>query len=88
MATITLNEANFEREVNESVLPVLVGFGTDIDSVNARMNGSYKCCKADSALAKRCRVRKMPTLLLYRGGKVTDTIVGSLAAEQVVKILS
>ena len=91
MIAITLNEANYEREMREiknSALPVLVGFGGEnIDSVSVRMRGAYKCYRADSDLAKRYQVRKLPTLLLFKDGKVTDTIVGSLKEEQLLKIL-
>jgi thioredoxin 1 len=94
MAVITLNETNFESEVNQSNTPVLVGFGStdNIDGVSKHMSGELKCCKinvgSSPGLASRYGIRSVPTMLLFRGGQVTDTIVGSLKTEQLLKILS
>jgi thioredoxin 1 len=89
MTAITLTEANFEREVNQSALPVLVGFGSvdNIDNVSERMGGALKCCKAAPALADKYKIRTTPTMLLFKNGCVTDTIVGAVKTEQLLKIL-
>jgi len=87
MQTITLTEENFDKEVKQSAQPVLVSF---------RCNGelsvpNYKCCKVDdkksTRLTDRYAVGSMPTIVLFRGGKVTDTIVGSMRTEQLMRIL-
>jgi thioredoxin 1 len=93
MAVITLTEANFDREVNNSALPVLVGFESAecIDSVSEQLGKKMKCCKVSSStapgLARRYQVHGVPTMLLFKGGQVTDTIFGAIKTEQVLKIL-
>jgi len=87
MPAITLTEENFDREVQESNRPVLVSFSQNTDlSVP-----DYKCCKVDVrksvGLARRYRIYSVPTVLLFRGGRVTDTIVGSVGSEQLMRIL-
>ena len=99
MNTITLTEKNFDREVNQSTLPVLVSYedgnfpnaAASVDSVSSRLDGVMKCCKinvgTDPTLATKNKVRSVPTIQLFKDGKVTDTIVGSMKTEQLMKIL-
>ncbi|MCL1866944.1 MAG: thioredoxin domain-containing protein [Oscillospiraceae bacterium] len=98
MAAITLTEENFEKEVKQSALPVLVSYregeiSSDcVDRVSERMDGVLKCCKinakASPELVKRYRIRSVPTILLFKRGQVTDTIVGETRTEQLMRILS
>jgi thioredoxin-like negative regulator of GroEL len=93
MAAITLTEANFDREVGQSALPVIVGFGDsdNLDDVSRHLKGSLKFCKVNCvtapSLAKRYKIHNTPTMLVFKGGRVTDTIVGALKPEQLLKIL-
>ena len=99
MATITLTEKNFDREVKQSVLPVLVSYednnfpnaATSVDGISDRLSGVMKCCKinvgTDPGLANKYKVRSVPTILLFKEGHVTDTIVGSMKTDQLMKIL-
>ncbi|MCL1789005.1 MAG: thioredoxin family protein [Oscillospiraceae bacterium] len=95
MALIALTEANFDEEVKQSSLPVLVSFqpnsGSTVDGVSERMGGVLKCCTinpdTELGLAKKYRVRSLPTFLLFNGGRVTDTIVGTMGAERLMRIL-
>jgi len=96
MPAITLTEANFEQEVKQSRLPVLVSYqnntaANSVDRISERMNGVLKCCKINvgttPALAQRYRIRSIPTILLFKHGQVTDTIVGETRTEQLIRIL-
>ncbi|MCL2036017.1 MAG: thioredoxin family protein [Oscillospiraceae bacterium] len=100
MPAITLNEENFEKEVKQSGLPVLVSFHSGerkspekspVDCVSERMSGLLKCCKINAGsnprLTGKYRIRKLPTILLFKSGKVTDTIVGETRTEQLMRIL-
>jgi thioredoxin 1 len=95
MMAITLTEANFDKEVKQSPLPVLVSFqpnsGGSVEGVSEHLNGVLKCCtiNADTnlELAKKYRVRSLPTILLFNRGRVTDTIVGTMRTEQLMRIL-
>ena len=83
MSAITLTEENFAAEVKQSTQPVLVSFCHDKDVSIP----NYKCCKASTSLANKYKIRSTPTILLFKGGKVTDTIVGSMRTEQLMRIL-
>jgi thioredoxin 1 len=92
MPAITLTEENFDREVKQSCLPVLVSFGeNNVDNVSERMRGVLKCCKinikTNPRIAQRYRIRNIPTILLFKGGHVTDTIIGETRTEQLMRIL-
>ena len=96
MPAITVTEANFEREVKQSPLPVLVSYqnvagSSPVDGISEHLNGVLKCCKinvdTDPSLARKYRVRCVPTILLFNRGRVTDTIVGEMRTEQLMRIL-
>jgi thioredoxin 1 len=96
MPAITLTNENFDKEVKQSSLPVLVSYqnganSDSVDTVSDFMNGTLKCCKINVGdnpeLAGRYKIRSVPTILLFRGGRVTDTIVGDVKTEQLMKIL-
>jgi thioredoxin 1 len=96
MPAITLTEANFDTEVKQSRLPVLVSYQNhssvdSVDKISDRMNGVLKCCKinigTNPGLAHRFRIRSVPTILLFKSGQVTDTIVGETRTEQLMRIL-
>ena len=99
MSTITLTEKNFDREVNQSDLPVLVSYedsnfpnaAAPVDGISSRLSGVMKCCKinvgTDPGLASKHKVRSVPTIQLFKDGKITDTIVGTMKTEQLLKIL-
>ena len=85
--TITLTESNFDKEVKQASVPVLVNF---CQNTNLCVP-DYKCCnvdaKASARLAREYRIRNLPTILLFNNGNVTDTIVGEMHEKQLMKIL-
>ncbi|MCL2071132.1 MAG: thioredoxin family protein [Oscillospiraceae bacterium] len=96
--TIALTESNFDREVKQCSVPVLVSFHpggnsrTDsVDNFSERLNGALKCCTINAAtqprLTRKYKVRSLPTILLFNRGRVTDTIVGVTRTEQLMQIL-
>jgi len=96
MPAITLTKENFDEEVKQSSLPVLVSYQGStstgsIDRVSSHLNGVLKCCKvnagANPELAQKYKVRCLPTVLLFKDGRVTDTIVGAMRTEQLMQIL-
>ena len=91
MAT-ELNEANFQAEVLDSPLPVLVDFWTEycgpcknlvpvLDQLTLDVAGKAKVAKIDAfantALAVRYGVRSVPNLLFFKNGEVKDQFVGA-----------
>lgn len=88
---LEITDANFDQEVLKSELPVLVDFwavwcgpckaiAPIVDSVAATYAGKLKVGKVNvdenGATPSRYGVRGIPTLFLFKGGKVVDQMVG------------
>ncbi len=97
---LTLTDANFQSEVIDSELPVLVDFwaewcgpckmiGPVIDQVATDLEGIAKVGKVnvDDAreLAVKYNVRSIPLLLFFKNGEVKDQIVGASVTKDQLK---
>ncbi len=91
LGVVEVNDANFDQEVLQSEQPVLVDFWAGwctpckaiapyIDAVAAAYAGKLKVTKVNvdqnGAAPSRYGIRGIPALLLFKGGKVVDQIVG------------
>jgi thioredoxin 1 len=100
---ITLSTANFEQEVDKSQTPVLVDFwaewcgpckmlGPLLDELAEEKVGKVKIGKVNvddnQELATRFGIRAIPTLLLFQGGQVKETIVGMTGKKDLEKKLA
>ena len=98
MATISLNEKNFASEVTACSLPVLVDFYAEwcspcrmvaplLETLSGELEGKAKFAKVEVSenpdLARRYRVQSVPTMMIFRNGRVTDTLVGVVGKEQI-----
>ena len=101
--TLTFTDAAFDQDVLSSDLPVLVDFwapwcgpcramSPTVDAVAADYEGRIKVGKLNTdenqATAMRYQVRGIPTLLLFKGGRVVDQRVGAMPKAELVKMLS
>ncbi len=99
---LQITESNFEAEVIQSPVPVLVDFWATwcgpckmispiVDQVATEMAGKARVGKVDvdgnAALATRFNVRSIPTLLFFKGGELVDTIVGATSKDNIVSHL-
>lgn len=90
-SVLEVTDQNFEIEVTQSDLPVLVDFWGDwcppclqvaptIDALAAKYQGRVKVAKAkiDDArrVAVRLRIHALPTLVILRNGTPVETLVG------------
>ncbi len=97
---LNLTDANFQSEVIDSELPVLVDFwaewcgpckmiGPVIDQVATELDGVAKVGKVnvDDAreLAVKYNVRSIPLLLFFKNGEVKDQIVGASVTKDQLK---
>lgn len=88
---LELTDANFDQEVLQSELPVLVDFwavwcgpckaiAPIVDSMAAAYEGKLKVAKVNvdqnGATPSRYNVRAIPALYLFKGGKVVEEMVG------------
>lgn len=91
MAEINLTEDTFKQEVLESDAPVLVDFwapwcgpcrtlGPIIEELAREYDGKIKICKLNvdenQKIAGEYRITSIPTILLFKGGKVVDQVMG------------
>ena len=89
---MTVTDATFAAEVERSPLPVLVDawapwcapcrmIGPVVDELAAEMAGRVRVAKLNvdenPATAARFNLRSIPTLLMLRGGREVDRIVGA-----------
>jgi thioredoxin 1 len=92
--------AEFEKEVLQSEQPVLVDFWATwcgpcralapvVDEIASFYNGKLKVMKMDvdanTATPMRYGIRGIPSLLLFKGGKVAEQIVGFVPKDTIDK---
>lgn len=98
-----LTNENFHKEVLSSKQPALVEFSTDwcgtshiiapiIKEIAGKFKDDMKFCKIDideyEDVAKQYGIRRIPTILLFKNGKVVDFVYGAVSREILVKKLN
>ena len=92
-SVVQITDSTFKQEVLDSQLPVLVDFwapwcgpcrmvGPIVDEVAAQYEGQVKVVKLNTdeqpMTASQFGIRSIPTLLVFKGGRKVDTVVGAV----------
>jgi thioredoxin 1 len=100
---LNITDAQFSSEVLESDIPVLLDFTAVwcgpckaiaplLDQLAESQKGKIKVCKIDidanQATPNQFGVQSIPTLLLFKGGKVAARQVGSLSKPALDKFVA
>jgi thioredoxin 1 len=96
-ATPFISDANFEKEVLQSSEPVVVDFYAEwcgpckamapaLEQVAAELKGKVKVVKIDvdqnPDTTQKYRIQAMPTLMVFKDGKVAEQRVGALVQKK------
>ncbi|PJI40062.1 MAG: thioredoxin [Rhizobium sp.] len=92
MATVKVDNSNFQAEVLDSAEPVVVDFWAEwcgpckmiapsLEEISNEMAGKVKVVKINidenPEIAAKFGVRSIPTLAMFKGGEVADIKVGA-----------
>ncbi|MDA0986782.1 MAG: thioredoxin [Bacteroidetes bacterium] len=100
---IEINDANFTNEVINSQTPVLVDFWASwcgpckmiaptIEELHLEFINRVKVCKMDvdanPSTPMQFGIRSIPTLLIFKNGKVVDQVVGVRSKGDLTELLT
>jgi len=93
MATVKIDNSNFQADVLNSAEPVVVDFWAEwcgpckmiapaLEEISNELGGKVKIAKLNvdenPELAAKFGVRSIPTLMIFKGGELASTKVGAL----------
>ncbi|MEI6209290.1 MAG: thioredoxin [Desulfuromonadales bacterium] len=96
-------DANFDREVLQSEIPVLVDFWATwcapckhiaplVDAIADEYTGKVRVGKVNvdenQATPAKYGVRGIPTIILFKGGSVVDQVVGAVPKSQLDALIA
>lgn len=99
MKPIEITDANFDQEVLKSDKPVLIDFwavwcgpcrmvAPVVEEIASEYNGKLKVGKLDvdnnPEVSMKFGIRSIPTLMVFKGGKVVEQIIGAVPKRNLV----
>ena len=100
---IQVTDTNFQREVLNSKIPVLVDFWAEwcapchmvapaVEEIAKEYEGKLKVCKLDvdeaGDLAGTFGVMSIPTLILFKAGQKVEQVVGAVLKGQLQELVN
>lgn len=100
---LEFSDANFQTEVLQSKEPVLVDFwapwcgpcrmiAPTVEEIANEYKGKVRVGKVNTDEARKSavdyRIQSIPTLLLFKDGKVADQLMGAVPKQQITAMLS
>jgi thioredoxin 1 len=100
---VVLTGGNFEQEVINSALPVIVDFWASwcgpcravapvMEELAAEFDGIIKVGKLNvdeqGELSSRFRIMSIPTIILFKNGQIAEKIIGARPKEEFSRIIA
>ena len=100
---LNVTDANFEDEVLKSALPVLIDFWAEwcmpcrmiaptVENIAQTYPDKLKVTKMNVdeniKTPSKYGIRGIPTLLLFKGGELKETIVGAQSRDKIVEVIT
>ncbi len=101
-AVVHVSDSTFDAEVLKSNIPVLVDFWAEwcgpcrmvapvVEEVAKQYKGKIKVAKVDvdqnQKIATQYSIRSIPSLYVFKGGKIVEQIVGAVPKHQIISVI-